>query len=309
MRVRAAWAALVSFFFILSLYGLGIGQAPMREDPEKILSFAHYLLSKGQFYRAEGEYLAFLSLFPHHPLASEAWFYLGITRKEQKLWEGALEAFLKVQEIGNEPFSGEATIEIGNTLLLAGHPRKAAAFLERAAKERGNSPLGSRALIMASRAWIVAMEYEKALALLNLVKPGDPTFSEASDLRQQIEEGMKRLPKKDPIVASILSALFPGMGHLYAGRPVEAITSLALNGAFLIGALYSTKEGCLVSAGILSLVELGWYLGGIESAMDSARKFNQKAEESWLRELGLPSSGEERGGNSNSLTLSLKWRF
>ena len=309
VRIKAAWMALVAASLSLIWCDQSLGQAPMREDPERLLSFGHHLLSRGQPYRAEGEYLAFLSLFPNHPLAGEAWFYLGVARREQKLWEEALEAFRKARELARGSLSHEAAMEMGKTLILAGEHKRAAIFLEKLASETEDSPQGKMALIMASEAWIMAREYERAIALLSLVRPGDPGFHEAWDLRQRIERGLRNLPRRDPTVAGLLSALLPGMGHLYAGRPLEALTSLALNGTFLAGIVYSAKEGCFVSAGILSFLELSWYLGGVESAMDSAKRFNEEAQERWLRELGLPSSvGPDKGGGP-TLSFGLKWRF
>lgn len=309
VRIEAVWTTLVAASLSFIWCDQSFGQAPMREDPERLLSFGHHLLSKGQPYRAEGEYMAFLSLFPNHPLAGEAWFYLGVARRDQKLWGEALEAFDKARESARGDLSHEAAMEIGKTLILAGEPKRAAIFLEKVASETENSTRGKMALIMASEAWIMAREFERAITLLSLVRPEDPGFHEALDLRQRIEKGLGNLPRRDPTVAGFLSALFPGMGHLYAGRPLEALTSLALNGTFLAGIVYSAKEGCFVSAGILSFLELSWYLGGVESAMDSAKRFNEEAQERWLRDLGLPSSvGPEKTGGS-TWSLGFKWRF
>lgn len=309
--------ALRSCALLLLLGSLGwpgwvYSQAPMRADPQRLLAFAHYLREKGDHYRAEGEYRAFLILFPDHPRAAEAWFFLGKTRQEQKEWPEALEAFLQASARKDPRWSGEAALGMAETLLRAGRPEEAAQSLEQLANDPARGSLRSRALWLAAQAWLRARNWERAEAALQELDPEDPEGSKALRLAGRIRVEAAKLPRRDPWVAGGLSALVPGSGHLYAGRPAEALTSLLLNAAFVAGSLWSAKEGCRVSAGILSFLELGWYLGGIESAAEAARRYNREHEDQWIRELGQE---PDPGGRSSSpqrpriWLLGWQWRF
>jgi len=303
-------------FFLFTAFVLFPGQlqakAPMRGDPEKLLSFAHHLREKQDLYRAEGEYMAFLVLFPQHPKAAEAWFFLGRTRQQTGRWEAALEAFWHAVKAGDPRWSGEAGMAVGESLLALGRPLEAARNFQALAEDPSWERLRSKALWLAARAWLAARDWEQAHRVLLQIRPEDPEAAEAHLMASRIETESPLLPRRKEWVAGGLSALLPGAGHLYAGRPWEALTSFLLNFAFLAGSVWSVKEGCLVSSGILSFLELSWYLGGIESAAEAARKYNNQKEESWIRELGqIPASGMDSAmpDGIKFRLLGLRWRF
>ena len=97
---------------------------------------------------------------------------------------------------------------------------------------------------------------------------------------------------KSPAVAGVLSAVLPGAGHLYIGKPLQALTAFLLNGLFLAGAVYAVGEGLEGTAAILLFFETGWYLGTINSARAGAREFNrlqrQVAADRLLANYSLP---------------------
>lgn len=306
---------ILAFFVFTAFFLLPLeleAQAPMRSDPEKLLSFAHHLREKQELYRAEGEYTAFLILFPQHPKAAEAWFFLGRTRQQSGRWESALDAFLNAVKAGDPNWSGEAALAVGETLLAWGRAVEAAQRFQAMAEDPSWERLRSRALWSAARAWLAARNWEQARAALRQIRPEDPEAPEAHLMASRIETEAGLLPRRSEWVAGGLSALLPGAGHLYAGRPWEALTSFLLNFAFLAGSFWSVKEGCLVSSGILSFFELSWYLGGIESAAEAARSYNSQKEESWIRELGqTPASGlvSSLPDGVKLRLLGLRWKF
>jgi tetratricopeptide (TPR) repeat protein len=311
MRVTGPCSVLMLIGSLL-LPGQVQAQAPMRADPDRLLSFAHYLREKGEHYRAEGEYSSFLILFPNHSRAPEAWFFLGRTRQSQNDSPGAIEAFLHAVKARDPRWSGEAALGIGETLMDSGRPQEAAQSLEQLAGDPAWEGIRSRALWLAARAWLAARNWEKARAALGRIGREDPRAEEAALMARRIELEAPSLPRRDPWFAAGLSALLPGAGHLYAGKPLEAVTSLVLNAAFLAGSIWSAKEGCLVSSGILSFLELSWYLGGIESAAEGARRYNREHEERWIRDLGqLPVSNADTStpGEFKIWLPGWQWRF
>lgn len=305
----------LAFFLFTALAFLPgeiLAQAPMRSDPEKLLSFAHHLREKEDLYRAEGEYLAFLTLFPQHRRAAEAWFFLGRTRQNVKSWEAALEAFVHAIEQGDFHWSGQARWAIGETLMAWGKPLEAAQSFQALAENPAWRNLRSQALWMAAKAWLAARDWEKARAMLRQIPPEDPEGPQAHLMAFRLETEAPWLPKRDEWIAGGLSALLPGAGHLYVGRPWEALTSFVLNFAFLAGSIWSVKEGCLLTSGILSFLELSWYLGGIESAAEAARRYNREQEERWIRELGLGPASDMDPAFPGGVRLrlpGLRWRF
>lgn len=310
--LQAYAMACLSLALLLVWARASLAQAPLREDPEKVLGFAHELMAEGDVYRAISEYKAFLILFPHHPRSAEAWFGLGRGLREEGDADGALRAFQqseKEESDAGRPWAREAALEIGETLRMAGHPGPAAEALEELASKPRWNEIRAKALQRAAWAWMEARQWGEALRVLGEIEHSDPMREPAERLRDEIKSGLQTLPWRHPWVAGGLAALLPGSGHLYAGRHKEALTSFLLNATFIAGASWAIREGYLVTGGILSFFELGWYLGGISTAAREARQFNRDREEEWLQGLARrwgqppPSSGV-KGGEP-----VLRWEF
>ncbi len=264
--------------------------APLREDPQKVMGFAHALLAEGDAYRAVSEYQTFLFLFPHHPRSAEAWFSMGKAYQADGQWEEALRAFGQAThaEAGETLWAHQAALETGETLLRAGRPVAAARALEEVARTPEWQAIRGKAIHRAAWAWMHARAWGEALRMLQGMAPEDDPQGRSQALVREILEEVPKLPQRSPWVAGGLAALLPGSGHLYVGRPKEAITSFLLNGAFIAGAVWAIREGYPVTGGILSFFELGWYLGGISTASRGAEQFNRDEESRWLGRMGEP---------------------
>jgi len=111
-------------------------------------------------------------------------------------------------------------------------------------------------------------------------------------------------------MAGSLSAVLPGLGHLYAGHPGQAASSFLLNALFITGAVLAFEHDSPVLGGILVFFEMGWYVGGIRSAAQATREENQKDESKYRRELKEKyrlSFGMEPGKDRLALHLRLSF--
>jgi hypothetical protein len=127
-------------------------------------------------------------------------------------------------------------------------------------------------------------KYEEAITTLELLQPESTHYPRARSLRQALQE-RPEIDKKSPAMAGTLSAVLPGSGHLYAGRPGQAASSFLLNALFIAGALMAFQNDSPVLGGILVFFQLGWYQGGIRSAVQAAREENLRQERKYRREL------------------------
>jgi tetratricopeptide (TPR) repeat protein len=152
-------------------------------------------------------------------------------------------------------------------------------------------------------------KYEEALATLELLPPESTHYPRARSLHQALEQ-RPETAKKSPAVAGTLSAILPGAGHLYAGRPGKAASSFLLNALFIAGAVIAFQNDSPVLGGILVFFELGWYTGGIRSAAQAAREENQNQERKFRRELKERyrlSLGLEPGKDRMALSVRLSF--
>ena len=123
--------------------------------------------------------------------------------------------------------------------------------------------------------WALDGQFSQAQRVFAALPARDPLAQQALALQEELRLTPPPQPKS-PQVAGILSGILPGAGHLYAGKPLQAVTAFALNGVFLAGAAYAFHERLEATGAILLFFETGWYLGGINSAMDAARDANRQ---------------------------------
>jgi hypothetical protein len=87
-------------------------------------------------------------------------------------------------------------------------------------------------------------------------------------------EELVSMPRKDPTIAGILSAIAPGSGYVYAQKTVTGLTSFVVNGLIvwsLSDALKNKQYGLSATIGAFGM---GWYLGNIIGSVSAANQYN-----------------------------------
>lgn len=264
---------------LLLLFFLAVSAAAA--DRNELLSFADALYAEGDYYRAITEYKRFLHFFAEDGQAPRAALRVGEGFLAGERWEEAEEALLHVSN--RYPDTPEADRA---DLLSAGIPARRGEFAEASRRYRRilENPARPETVREESRyrlAWTLIEQDRFNAARQELEEMERPA---AGALAGEME-GLSRLPRKSPSLAGGLSALVPGTGQLYAGRPRDAALAFLLNAAFIWGALESFDDGNEVVGGILLFFEAGWYTGNIYNAVNSAQKFNRDVREREKRKL------------------------
>jgi tetratricopeptide (TPR) repeat protein len=222
----------------------------------QVWSLAEALFSDGEYYRAVTEYKRLLSYFPGGP---------------------------------REPAAQE---RIAEALLLGGEPRQAldhiAARLERAPESERDrwrvlQAIGRLDLDKDRPYPLRRADIAQALADLKTVSPAYPAGADIAGFVRALE-APPELPRKSPALAGTLSAVLPGAGSLYVGRPAEAALSFFVNALLIAGTVTAFQEhqgGLGVGLGVLALA---FYGGNVYAAVSGAHKANDGAEAAYLDE-------------------------
>lgn len=89
------------------------------------------------------------------------------------------------------------------------------------------------------------------------------------------DRAFDELRLKRPWLAGTLSAVLPGAGQLYNGRPLDALLAFLVNGAFAAGAVVAFTEADSVPLGVaLALLGTGFWGGNVVNAVVDARRIN-----------------------------------
>lgn len=113
-----------------------------------------------------------------------------------------------------------------------------------------------------------------------------PESQEAREAKEILKEirGTKGIVKKSPTVAAFLS-LIPGMGFVYSGKYGAGLGSALMNISYLLGIVRDIRHRSYLSAGVMGILWLNIYIGGIRGSMMWAEAWNEDMEERFSSSL------------------------
>jgi hypothetical protein len=133
---------------------------------------------------------------------------------------------------------------------------------------------------------------DKANSVLQLIQQHSQEVADELALSQQILEGDLVAMQSSPIGEAIgveygtralsvrkaqtLNAVLPGAGYYYVGQTKAAMTSFIINTLFIAAAYQLYSRGYIAGGIILTSLEMGWYLGGINGAGLAAKEYNEQ---------------------------------
>ena len=242
--------------------------------PEQVYEFGLHLFRLGDYYRAVTELKRFALLFPRHRQHDAAQILIGLALQNDEANDDAMAHFQWLSQFNGETHAAQvAAFKLGEIPFSQGQHRLSALNWQRFLTDAPHGPLARRTAYLLGLAWWLDGQPTQAAGAWSLIPDGDPLSEKSSDLRAE-DRHLAPPVRKSPALAGALSGVLPGAGHLYIGKPLEALTAFLLNGVFLAGAAYALNEGLEGTAAILLFFETGWYLGTINSAMAGAREFN-----------------------------------
>lgn len=265
---------------------------PKGGDAEQVYGFGLHLFRLGDYYRAGTELKRFALLFPRHRQHDAAQVLIGLALQSDSANDDAMAHFQWLSQFNGETHAAQvAAFKLGEIPFSQGQYRLSALNWQRFLSDAPRGPLARRAAYLLGLAWWLDGQQTQASDAWSLIPDSDPLSEKASALR--VEESQLAPPvRKSPAFAGVLSGVLPGAGHLYIGKPLQALTAFLLNGVFLAGAAYALHEGLQGTAAILLFFETGWYVGTINSASAGAREFNLRqrdtAADRLLATYGLP---------------------
>ncbi|MEO0075675.1 MAG: hypothetical protein ABIK31_06170, partial [candidate division WOR-3 bacterium] len=100
-------------------------------------------------------------------------------------------------------------------------------------------------------------------------------FLNDNDIRALLKYNSKIIAKRNRSLATLLSAIIPGSGQIYAGRFGDGIYSfLTVIGSGLITKYYLKNDDSKIKFGIFSFLTLFFWSGNIYGANIAARDYN-----------------------------------
>jgi outer membrane protein assembly factor BamD (BamD/ComL family)/TM2 domain-containing membrane protein YozV len=275
--------------------------------PERILSFADHLYEQGDYYRAITEYERLIFFNPRHPLAKTAKFQIAMCYyKGDKLTQAVQKFRALSNEYAKEELGRKARFMLAETYYQKKDYNQAIDVLESFLTSYPGDPQAEAARIKIGWSYLRQGNWRQAAEEFHKLPSDSPLRKQAGDLAEETKK-YPELPRKSPALAGGLSAVLPGAGQLYVGRPADATVSFLLNGLFIWATVEAFDNDNKVTGGILLFFESGWYLGNVYNAMGSAHKYNRRAEQEFMDTLqnqyGISYYRDDEGRDLLAFTL------
>ena len=247
------------------------------------LSLGSHLAKQGNYDAAITEYKRFLFFHPDDDRIGEVYHNIGLAYKAQGLWTEAVIALRTATFLAiNNETKSMYQLALAVTLIATKNYDLAQLELIKVVLRKPCPPLFRRALFLQGVTYIYQFRWEEARSVLQ-----DYTPDERLDA---LFEDALNIPQKSIKVAQVLSTIFPGAGHIYAGDWRDGLNAFLLNGAlgFLtIDAVFAEHYTDAVLWG--GLIFLRYYRGNTFRAEEAAKQFNlrqsQRAAETLLQRL------------------------
>lgn len=297
-------------FILLLFIGIVVSAtagSSQESTPERTLSFADHLYEQGDYYRAITEYERLIFFYPKHPLAKTAKFQIGMCYyKGDKLTQAVQKFRALSNEYAKEELGRKARFMLAETYYQKKDYNQAIDVLESFLTSYPGDPQAEAARIKVGWSYLRQGNWRQAAEEFHKLPPDSPLRKQAGDLAEETKK-YPELPRKSPTLAGGLSALLPGAGQLYVGRPADATVSFLLNGLFIWATVEAFNNDNKVTGGILLFFESGWYLGNVYNAVNSAYKYNRRAEQEFMDTLqnqyGISYYRDDEGRDLLAFTL------
>ncbi len=286
---------MLTFFLIISfLFGcgsaLGSPTCDSGEDtdyysPVNVLKFAEYLFEEGDYLRAAGEYQRYLFFSPQD--ADMTIYRIGLCYRLAGDRKRAIDFFRKVAT--GETESGlrfAASYQIAYSYFLSDQYENSIQYLDQALRDTEDADEQGKLRLLTAFNYLHQRRWQDAEHVLVFSFRDDSLNQTASSLRESARTGMA-LPRRNPLLAGLLSAVVPGVGKIYCKQYGDGLYSLFLTGVTGLLAWDGFRENGIHSA-------RGWifgsmcgifYAGNVYGSAVTARVYNHHLETDLLKRL------------------------
>lgn len=242
-----------------------------------LLNLADSLYSAGDYFASATEYERFLYHFPSDSNSDYVHLKLGFTYLKTNESNRAEKTFKPLAK----PYSRSAQLALTKYLIQSNQYHRAKIEL--------------LDLLLTGSDSIEIRELNRLFGQIALAEydwqKAEDYFKLASDSLLILEtKNLKRLPRKSPTTALILSTILPGSGEIYCGRYWSGIGSFLVNTLSIAGIVYSINQKNYVDGTLIFSIFLSrFYLGSRQNAFDFANEYNENLIRKKIKSLIGPS--------------------
>ena len=247
------------------------------------LSLGRHLAEVGNYDAAITEYKRFLFFYPDDPRVGEVHYNIGLAYRAEGLWTEAITALRTATHYAMDRESkSEYQLALAVTLVATKNYDLAELELIKVMLRNPSDQLHRRRLFLQTVLYIYQFRWEEARRV-------GREYTTDERLETLFDAAIN-VPQKSTNVASVLSRILPGLGHIYVGDWRDGLNALLLNGAFGFLTIDAILDEHYTDAALWGgLVLLRYYRGNTFRAKTAVEQFNlqksRQAAEALLQRL------------------------
>jgi len=197
--------------------------------------------------------------------------------------------------------------------LYGGEPAAALHHLQTELKAGTLAPVASTTQWLLGQAWLAldaglpfALRQEslqQAADAFLLVEGDFPNHRQLWEIANQLKNPPE-FNEKSPWLAGLMSAVVPGSGSFYVGRPQEGALAFFVNAVLLWATQDALANNRPVETLLAGTAALAFYSGNIYAAVNGAHKHNNRLATEWLQ-----TQQSQMGTMPFPSGISIEWRF
>jgi tetratricopeptide (TPR) repeat protein len=253
-----------------SSIGLTAFNPDIASDNKADLSFADYLVSIGNFQNASLEFQRYLYQKPNALDREKIFAALFFSYYQLKQYSEIIKQYKSNPQLSN---NSEIAVITGLSYFNNNEPLNALDLFSSLSnsdqKETRYKSCFYQGIIQAR-----FYDWEKALFFFDKIDYQDCDRTKLEEYRKYCREGML-YQEKSPLLAGAL-AVIPGLGYLYNGYPMSALSAFILNGLLIWGTYECVQMGNIPLGIIAGSTAIVWYSGNIYGSIKQAERENEK---------------------------------
>jgi len=270
--------ALIIIVFVHTLF---VNSLAAKNSADRQFEFASTLFQQERYKTSITEFQRFLFLFPNDTRNLEAHYQMGMAYQKQKQYVFATEQYHKIiQRTPEKKMRIQAVFALSECYQARKNHLMAKSVLESLLQEIKQTHTQDD--IHYRLAWIDIKKNQHDSATTHLNAIQNSSKYPIDTIKHAIET--KDLPKKRPYLAGMLSTV-PGLGQIYCERYSDATLAFIVNGIIGWAAWENFDQQRPGMGTLISFFGMGFYSGNIYGAINSAHKYNLRAEKKWVNHL------------------------
>jgi hypothetical protein len=256
------------------------------EEEHKLFNFGLSLMKNEELYRAITEFYRFASYYSESPLAGEAHALIGDCYLLAGKWNFAEKAYEKarVKLTDNGHLYLEIRIAAAAYFLDNFDEVKKRSEIIFAAKNPG---LAEAARYLMYLSDIRKRALDKAADELGRLESDYPNARKQWMLEvtpEDVRSG-EAMYGRSATIASVMSAVVPGLGQMYAGQTGDGFNALVAVGGLGTAGYFSFRDHSQVPGYIFSGLALSFYFANIYNAADAANTYNSNVVKDFYKRM------------------------